>query len=105
MFFEKLIFLVKKSWEKSSISQEQIMVKLRRAYGGCLGIRKRKRAWLAAISLGEPLAGFDPGMSEWGNLSRAIGLSNAEYIGIRGEPREVKHLSTLRKRNQTRFPE
>ncbi len=40
------------------------MVKLRRAYGGCLGIRKRKRAWLAAISLGEPLAGFDPGMPE-----------------------------------------
>ena len=23
---------------------------------------------LAAISLGEPLAGFDPGIPEWGNL-------------------------------------
>ena len=28
-----------------------------------------------------------------------------EYIGIRGEPRELKHLSTVRKRNQPRFRE
>ena len=28
-----------------------------------------------------------------------------EYIGIRGEPGELKHLSTRRKRNQTRFRE
>ena len=28
-----------------------------------------------------------------------------EYIGIRGEPPELKHLSRERKRNQTRFRE
>ena len=28
-----------------------------------------------------------------------------EHIGVRGEPRELKHLSTGRKRNQTRFRE
>ena len=48
------------------------MVKLLRAHGGCLGARKRGRAWLAAISLGEPQAGVDPGMPEWGNPLRVI---------------------------------
>src|SRR5271155_1699291 len=45
------------------------MIKLLRAYGGCLGARRRRRTWQAAISLGEPQAGFDPGISEWGNPS------------------------------------
>ena len=80
------------------------MVKLLRAYGGCLGIRRRGRTWPAAISLGEPLAGFDPGISEWGNPPGVIQVSIAEFIGYRSEPGEVKHLSTLRKRNQPRFP-
>ena len=31
-------------------------------------------------------------------------VSYTEYIGIRGEPGELKHLSTRRKRNQPRFP-
>ena len=31
-------------------------------------------------------------------------VSYTEYIGVRGERRELKHLSTRRKRNQTRFP-
>jgi hypothetical protein len=31
-------------------------------------------------------------------------LSYIEYIGVRGERRELKHLSTCRKRNQPRFP-
>ena len=43
------------------------LVKLLRAYGECLGANSRRRTWQAAISLGEPQAGFDPGMSEWGN--------------------------------------
>ena len=29
----------------------------------------------------------------------------AESIGVQGEPRELKHLSTWRKRKKTRFPE
>ena len=32
-------------------------------------------------------------------------VSYTEYIGIRGEPGELKHLSTRRKRNQPRFPQ
>ena len=28
----------------------------------------------------------------------------AEYIGCKGEPAELKHLSRQRKRNQKRFP-
>jgi hypothetical protein len=47
-------------------------VKLLRAYGGCLGARRRRRAWLAALSFGEPLAGFDPEIPEWGNPSWVI---------------------------------
>ena len=43
------------------------VVKVLRVYGGCLGIRRRRRAWQAAISLGEPQAGCDPGIPEWGN--------------------------------------
>jgi len=39
------------------------MVKLLRAYGGCLGANRRRRTWQAAKSLGEPQTGFDPGMS------------------------------------------
>ena len=32
-------------------------------------------------------------------------LSRTEYIGARGEPGELKYLSTRRKRNQPRFPQ
>ena len=42
-------------------------VKLERAHGGCLGSQRRRRTWAAAISSGEPLTGFDPEISEWGN--------------------------------------
>ena len=44
---------------------------------------------LAAISPGETQAVFDPGISKW---------FYAEYIGVKREPRELKHLSTSRKR-------
>ena len=46
------------------------MVKLERAYGGCLGVERRRRTWTAAISFGEPLTGFDPKISEWDNPRR-----------------------------------
>ena len=45
---------------------------------------------------------FDPPMSEWGNPPARVSLT--EYIGKRGEPGELKHLSSRRKRNQPRFP-
>ncbi len=46
---------------------KRFMVKLLRADGGCLGTRRRRRTWKAAISFGELLTGFDPEVSEWGN--------------------------------------
>jgi hypothetical protein len=33
----------------------QLTVKIRRAHGGCLGTRRRRRTWTAAISHGEAL--------------------------------------------------
>ena len=50
----------------------RLMVKLLRADGGCLGIGRRRRTWKAAISFGEPLTGFDPEISEWGNPAGVI---------------------------------
>ena len=41
--------------------------KVERAHGGCLGRRSRRRTQQAAKSLGEPRAGLEPGISEWGN--------------------------------------
>jgi hypothetical protein len=38
-------------------------------------------------------------------ILRKVRILYAESIGIQGGPREVKHLSTWRKRNQARFPQ
>jgi len=43
-------------------------VKVERARSGCLGGRRRRRAWQAAKSPGELQASVDPGIPEWGNL-------------------------------------
>jgi len=81
-------------------------VKLQRATGGCLGAKSRGRAWRTTIRLGEPRAGCDPRIPEWGNptpvmrCDRAVGLRSSR----RGEPGELKHLSTPRKRKQKWFP-
>ena len=40
-----------------------------------------------------------------GETHTVRGVSAPEYIGSRGEPRELKYLSTWRKINQPRFPE
>jgi hypothetical protein len=38
----------------NQIRQSEIdMVKLLRVYGGCLGVERRRRTWLAAISPGQ----------------------------------------------------
>ena len=44
-----------------------MLVKRESAHGGCLGTDRRRRTWQAAKSFGEPQAGLDPEMSEWGN--------------------------------------
>ena len=53
---------------------------------------------------GSRQTGLDPGISEWGNPPGLVPVSCAEYIGAGGERGELKHLSTLRKRKQPRFP-
>ena len=55
----------------SGSSDEKI--KLIRAQGGCQGTIRRRRTWQAAKSHGEPQAGFDPWMSEWGNPAVVMG--------------------------------
>ena len=62
------------------------MVKLLRAHGGCLGRSRRRRTWQAAISLGEPQTGIDPGISEWGNPSQGK-LRDPPLNSIGGEKR------------------
>ena len=64
------------------IGEQGLVAKLVRAHGECLGDKRRRRAWLAAISSGEPQAGVDPEIPEWGNPAELIlGLLPAEYIG------------------------
>ena len=43
------------------------VIKRTRAQGGCQGTKRRRRTWQAAKSKGEPQAGIDPLISEWGN--------------------------------------
>ena len=59
------------------------VVKLLRVNGGCLGAERRRRTQQAAKSPGEPQAGCDPGMSEWGNPAGVMPSHLlAEYIGL-----------------------
>ena len=55
----------------------------RRAHGGCLGTDRRGRARQAAIDLGEPHAGCDPGVPEWGNPASV--MARHREIGANGE--------------------
>ena len=67
--------------ENKALRRKRIVVKLLRAYGGCLGAGRRRRTWQAAKSLGELQASVDPGVSEWGNPAGVI-LRHS----FRGEP-------------------
>ncbi len=81
------------------------VTKLLRACGGCLGSRRRRRTWVAAISHGEPLTRLRSvdlrmGKPAAGNAAASCG----ESIAAGSEPGEVKHLSTRRKRKQSAIP-
>ena len=52
---------------KRYIRKEKVY-KLLRVYGGCFGVKKRRRTCKAAKSPGELSRSGDPGVSEWGNL-------------------------------------
>ena len=61
-----------KGIERDALLQRPSEVKIIRAYGGCLGAKSRRRTRSTAKSFGEPQAGFDPEISEWGNLAGVI---------------------------------
>ena len=44
--------------------------KRKKANGGCPGVRSRRRTRYTAKSVGEPCAGIEPTISEWGNPAR-----------------------------------
>ena len=67
------------------------------ALRGIAWLGRRRRTWQAAISLGELHAGFEPKISECENVL----VRECREASIR---RELKHLSTGRKRNQLGFP-
>ena len=53
-------------------SKHRKKVKLLRAYGGCLGVSRRRRTRQAAKSHDEPQAGNDSWISEWGNPAGVV---------------------------------
>ena len=76
--------------------------KLLRAHGGCLGVNCRRRTRYTAKSLGEVCAtdraeGIRMGKPARGNARASVG----EHIANGGEPGELKHLSTRRKREDS----
>jgi hypothetical protein len=71
---------------------DRLVVKLLRALGGCLGVRRRRRTWLAAISCVEPQAGVDAQMSEWGNPLRV--MSQEPFTESIGERRPTRGIET-----------
>ena len=77
--------------------ENEVKKQKRRADGGCLGFRRRRRTRQAAKMHGEPQAGTDPCVSEWGNPAGRSPVTGES----RGERGELKHLSTRRRRKKT----
>jgi hypothetical protein len=80
------------------------MVKRKSANGGCLGGKRRRRTWNSAKRVGELKASCDPTVSEWGNPHSDVYVLMSKVVNT-GELWELKHLSTGRRRDQTRFSE
>ena len=74
------------------------MVKKESAHGGCHGVRRRRRTCKSAKSSGKPIRGAITWDLRMGQPGRKVICAER----CRSEPREVKHLSTSRKRNQNR---
>lgn len=65
----------------------EFLVKLQRAYGGCLGAGGRRRTRSAAKRFGELQTSCDPEISEWGNPARVMsGHAGRVYPDLRGHP-------------------
>ena len=75
-------------WASKSVRNDCVgyfVAKLLRADGGCLGVKRRWKTWLAAISFGELLNKLWSGDFWMGKpVSGNVETSVAEYIGFRG---------------------
>ena len=74
------------------------------AQGGCLGGRRRRRTGKSAISLGELIISFDPGISEWENPTVFIQLSITEYIGNLKRTQGTETSKYLEEKKSTEIP-
>ena len=79
-------------------------VKLQRAHGGCLGDQRRRRTWTAAKSSGEPLTGFDPEISEWGNPRRDYLPARGEFIATWPPTQGTETSKYLEEKKSTEIP-
>jgi hypothetical protein len=68
---------------RSDVEAETLRIsgrKLLRAYGGCLGVKRRRRTWNTAKSLGEPCAGAISGDVRMGKPAG----SSQDWAGLPG---------------------
>ena len=80
-------------------------IKRVKAHGGCLGTGRRGRTWQAAISRGEPHAGVDPRMSEWGNPAGVMpGHPVGEHIARRRRTRGTETSQYLEEKETRVIP-
>ena len=68
-----------------------------------MALRAEERRDKLRKAAGEEQISIDPRMSEWGNPAEQTLSLCAESIGVQGEPRELKHLSTWRKERKLDF--
>ena len=61
----------------------------KRAFGGCLGSKRRWKTWYSAISHGELRISFDPWISEWGNPPDTLLLLFTFLDTLRADPWSV----------------
>ena len=55
-------------------------IKLQRAYGGCLGVRSRRRTQQAAKRHGKEQASNEPCISDWGNPPAMVPEREADPV-------------------------
>ena len=80
------------------------MIKRISVYGGCLGSQRRRRTWTAAISSGEPLTGYDPGISEWGNPNADEACACGEFIAVWQQTRGTETSKYSEEKKETSIP-
>ena len=68
-----------------------------------MALRAEERRDKLRKAMGEEQISLDPWISEWGNPADRLQSSMRQSITHGGEPGELKHLSSRRKRKKHRF--